>query len=91
MPSARAISRIYEIGVRPDYTLLTSAAGLPVKVRRIADLGRKRLAYVSLGGHQIVATVPSDMQSVGDQVNLVFDPAHTHVYVDDIRVPGAMA
>jgi glycerol transport system ATP-binding protein len=89
-PGLKKDGRI-EIGVRPDYTTLTSAAGLPVKVRRIADLGRKRLAYVSLGAHQIVATVPSDMQSVGDQANLVFDPAHTHVYVDDIRVPGAMA
>ena len=38
-----------QIGVRPDYTELSSAAGLAVQVRRIADLGRKRLAYVTLG------------------------------------------
>jgi len=80
-----------QVGVRPDYTELSSAAGLPVQVRRIADLGRKRLAYVSLGAQQIVATVPPEISSVGDRARVVFDPAHTHVYVDDIRVMGAAA
>jgi glycerol transport system ATP-binding protein len=42
--------RRVQIGVRPDYTQLSSSAGLPVQVRRVADLGRKRLAYVTLAG-----------------------------------------
>src|SRR6478736_4933764 len=78
-----------QIGVRPDYTTLSSVAGVPVQVRRVADLGRKRLAYVALGGQQIVATIPPEMSSIGDQAKVVFDPAHTHVYVDDMRVKGA--
>jgi hypothetical protein len=60
-------------------------------VRRVADLGRKRLAYVILGGQQIVATIPPAMSSIGDQAKVVFDPRRTHVYVDDIRVTGAAA
>jgi glycerol transport system ATP-binding protein len=88
-PGLKKEGRI-EVGVRPDYTMLTAAAGLPVQVRRIADLGRKRLAYVRLGPHDIVATVPSDMSGIGDQANVVFDPANTHVYVDAIRIPGAV-
>jgi glycerol transport system ATP-binding protein len=55
------------------------------------DLGRKRLAYVTLGGQQIVATIPPEMSSIGDQAKVVFDPTRTHVYVDDIRVTGAAA
>src|ERR1700721_1345568 len=78
-------------GVRPDYTALSSMTGVPVQVRRVADLGRKRLAYVNLGGQQVVATIPPEMSSIGDQARVVFDPAHTHVYVDDIRVTGAAA
>src|ERR1700722_9150333 len=80
-----------QIGVRPDYTELSSMAGAPVQVRRVADLGRKRVAYVTLGGQQIVATIPPEMSSIGDQAKVVFDPQHTHVYVDDIRVTGAAA
>jgi glycerol transport system ATP-binding protein len=83
--------RRVQIGVRPDYTELSSMAGVPVHVRRVADLGRKRLAYVTLGGQQIVATIPPEMSSIGDQANVVFDPRRTHVYVDDIRVTGAAA
>jgi len=49
-----------QIGVRPDYTELSSMAGVPVQVRRVADLGRKRLVYVNLGGQQIVATIPPE-------------------------------
>ena len=78
-----------QVGVRPDYTELSSVAGVPVQVRRVADLGRKRLAYVTLGGQQIVATMPPEMSSIGDQAKVVFDPAHTHVYVDDVRVDGS--
>jgi glycerol transport system ATP-binding protein len=80
-----------QVGIRPDYAILTHAPGLPVKIRRIADLGRKRLAYANLGAHPIVATIPPDMSSVGDQASVMFDPAHTHVYCDDIRVAGAAA
>jgi glycerol transport system ATP-binding protein len=87
LPQAERI----QVGVRPDYTTLSTSSGLPVQVRRVADLGRKRLAYVDLGGQQIVATVPAAMSSVGDRVNVVFDPAHTHVYLNDIRVIGAPA
>ena len=71
---------------------LSSSAGLPVQVRRVADLGRKRLAYVNLGAQQIVATMPPEMScDRRSSAKVVFDPAHTHVYVDDIRVPGAAA
>ena len=60
-----------QIGVRPDYTALSSPCpGLPVQVRRVADLGRKRLAYVTLGGQQIVATIPPEMSSIGDQAKV---------------------
>jgi glycerol transport system ATP-binding protein len=89
-PSLPKDGRI-QIGVRPDYTMLTQSGGLPVQVRRIADLGRKRLAYVNLGAHQIVATVPPEMSGVADQAGVTFDPVHTHVYVDDLRVTGAAA
>jgi glycerol transport system ATP-binding protein len=80
-----------QVGVRPEYVTLTAGTGLPVQVRRIADLGRKRLAYVNLGAHPMVASVPPDMGNIGDNVNISINPAHTHVYVADIRVQGAAA
>ena len=80
-----------KVGVRPEFVALTSGGGLPVQVRRVADLGRKRLAYVTLGPHPIVATVPADFPGVGDAARIAIDPANAHVYVDDLRRQGAPA
>jgi glycerol transport system ATP-binding protein len=77
-----------QIGVRPDYTMLTESGGLPVQIRRIDDLGRKRLAHVTLGPHALVATIPETMSGVQSAAQVRFHPAHMHVYVDDIRVQG---
>ena len=82
------LSERVQIGVRPDYAYLSHSVGLPVQIRRIADLGRKRLAHVTVGRHPMVATIPQDMPEIGERSKVMFDPARTHVYVDDIRVEG---
>ncbi len=80
-----------QIGVRPDYATLSRSAGVPVQIRRIADLGRKRLAHITVGQYPMVATVPADMSEIGEQSKVIFDPLRTHVYVDDVRVEGVGA
>ncbi len=82
-----------KLGIRPDYaTLLApkdpSGSGLPVQVRRIDDLGRKRLAHVSLGGQDLVATIPRDVEVEGSEARIRLDPERIHIYVDEKRVPG---
>ena len=80
-----------QLGIRPDFAALSNGAGLPVQVRRIDDLGRTRLARISLGPHELVATVPPGMSITGSEARVVFDPARTHIYVNDRRVQGAAA
>ena len=84
-------SRRVQIGVRPDYASLTRSGGVPVRIRHVADLGRKRLAHATLGRYPMVATIPQDMSDVGEQAKVSFDASQTHVYVDDIRVEGVAA
>jgi glycerol transport system ATP-binding protein len=79
------------IGVRPEFVELTAAAGIPVQVRDVVDLGRRRLANVELAGRPLVATVPASFKGVGDQAKITFAPAHTHVYLDERRVQGVAA
>ncbi|MDQ0390456.1 ABC transporter ATP-binding protein [Labrys monachus] len=86
-PGLAAGTRV-KLGIRPDYATLTEADGLPVRVRRVDDLGRKRLAHLSLGGQPLVATVPNGM-AVGDgEARLRLDPARMHVYFEELRVEG---
>jgi glycerol transport system ATP-binding protein len=78
------------IGIRPDYAILGDS-GLPVKVRRIDDLGRKRLAHVSVGAQTFVATMPNGATIKDGEAKVRLDPARTHIYVDDRRVEGRAA
>ena len=78
-----------QLGVRPEFVSLTSGPGLRAQVRRVIDLGRKRLANVSLGRHPLVVSVPPEMESVEEITKIAIDPANTHVYVSDCRVQGS--
>ncbi len=80
-----------QIGVRPEYATLSRTGGLPVQVQRIEDLGRRRLARVTLGTHPLVATVPPDLAVSGGEAFVRLDPASLHVFADDRRVPGLAA
>lgn len=78
-----------KLGFRPDYALLRRGGGTPVAVRRVDDLGRRRLAHVELAGHKVIATLPPDVTLDGDTAGLHIDPAQLHVYLDGRRVEGA--
>ena len=80
-----------EIGIRPEFATLAAEGGLPVRIDRIEDLGRRRLARVSLGLHHLVATVPPGYAPAGDHATIRFDPAQTHVFQNSERVQGARA
>ena len=77
------------LGIRPDFATIATD-GLPVRVRRVEDLGRRRLARVTLDAHEMIATIPpgSAAPEPGGMVRLRLDPARIHVYVDERRVQG---
>jgi len=85
LPSARRI----EVGVRPEYArLMPKGTGLPVRLRRIDDVGRARIARIDLGGSSVAAMVPDGMTIDGDEASVVFDPRQVHVYADGHLVAG---
>ncbi len=101
---AVALSRVYpplngaagggrvEIGVRPEFTTLAVAgSGLPVRVRRVDDLGRLRIARVELAGLPMAATVPDPLSLAGDEASVLLEPAMVHVYADGALVEGEAA
>ena len=71
-----------QFGIRPEFTILGrgDSGGLPVQVTRIEDLGRRRLARVTVGGHKLVATVPPGLMLDGAHASVRFDTAHLHVF-----------
>lgn len=76
------------IGFRPDFASVVATGGLTVRVRRIEDLGRRRLARLSLGPHDVFASMGHDVSLDGDTAGLVIQPERLFVYVDEQRVRG---
>lgn len=76
-----------ELGIRPEFaTLAAPGLGVPVRVTRIEDLGRVRLARCRLGERPFVATVPEGAAPEGDLASVVLPTAHLHLYADSRRI-----
>ncbi len=87
-----ALTGNVQLGFRPDYaTVSNDGDGVPVSILRIEDLGRRRLARVALGAHEIVATVPHGAPIGLGEACLEVAASHLHVYVNDQRVEGKAA
>ena len=75
-----------ELGIRPEFATL-ARQGLPVALRRVEDLGRRRIARVELDGQPFAATLPEGM-AVPAEPCLALDPARLHVYADGRLAAG---
>lgn len=79
-----------EIGVRPeDLTLSPNGEGLPVRIHRVDDIGRLRIARARLDHHDINIVVPEDEGIPADHAYVTADPSRLHVYCDGRLVEEA--
>ena len=77
------------IGVRPEFARLSATEGLPVKVRRVEDVGRHKIVRAEFFGHDINVIAGED-ETIGPEMTRVrFDADHVNVYADDWLVRGA--
>ena len=80
-----------EIGVRPEYAKLSQSEGLPVKVRRVEDVGRHKIIRAEFFGNDI-NIIAGEGDRIGADMNRVtFDPTRVNVYANDWRVEGGAA
>jgi glycerol transport system ATP-binding protein len=77
-----------QIGIRPEYAVLTSGDGLPVTIRRVEDVGRHRLVRAELMGQPFNIVAPEGMPVGADLTHVAFAPQKINVYADDWRVQG---
>ncbi len=86
-----ALSGKVEIGIRPEFARLSQTEGLPVKVRRVEDVGRHKIIRAEMFGQEINIIAGEDDRISPDMNRVSFDPAQVNVYADDWRVKGAAA
>jgi glycerol transport system ATP-binding protein len=79
-----------EIGIRPEHVQL-GKGGIPVTVQRVDDIGRVKIATVTMEGHRVSAVLPEDARLDGAQTTAAFDPSRVHVYADGHILDGEVA
>jgi glycerol transport system ATP-binding protein len=78
-----------ELGVRPEFVRIAlEGKGLPVRIHRVDDVGRFKIARVRLADHALNVMVGEDMRLSGDTAAIEFDHAHLHIYADGELVEG---
>ncbi len=80
-----------ELGVRPEFVSLTEGDGLPVKVRRVEDVGRHKIVRAELFGNDINIVANEGTTISPDMTRVTFDPGRVNIYVDDWRTEGEAA
>ncbi len=80
-----------EIGVRPEFARLSATGGLPVKIRRVEDVGRHKIVRAEFFGTEINIIAPEGAPIGADMTRVSFDPSRVNVYADDWRVQGEAA
>ena len=73
-----------ELGIRPEYVRL-GAAGMPVSISKVEDIGRHKIVRASLEGRDVAAIVGEDAPIPADP-HLTFDPAGINIYAGSWRV-----
>lgn len=87
-----AVAGRSQIGIRPEYCVLTEGDGLPITIRRIEDVGRHRIVRGTVAGHPVNVIAPEGMPVGAGLTHVRLTPDRINVYADDWRVaPGGGA
>lgn len=87
----KALEGKVELGVRPEFVTLTTGEGLPVKVRRVEDVGRHKIVRADLFGNDINILAHEDQSISADMNHITFDTDRVNVYVNDWLKSGEAA
>ncbi|MEP4198682.1 MAG: ABC transporter ATP-binding protein [Aliishimia sp.] len=79
------------LGIRPEFIRLTDNDGLPVKIRRVEDVGRHKIVRAELFGSEINIIANESDEISTDMTKVTFDANRVNVYVDDWRQSGKAA
>ncbi|MEM9732274.1 MAG: ABC transporter ATP-binding protein [Pseudomonadota bacterium] len=80
-----------ELGIRPEFVSLSQDEGLPVKVRRVEDVGRHKIVRADLFGNDINIVEDEGTSISPDMNRIVFNPEKVNVYVNDWLAEGEAA
>ncbi len=79
-----------QIGIRPEFVRLAAGGeGIPAEVRRVEDVGRHKIARLSVGGKPVNVILSESQTVPAGADRITFDPKGINVYENDWRVAPA--
>lgn len=78
-----------QLGIRPEFSTLTDAGGLPFTLTRVEDVGRHRIVRGMVEGTPFNILQPEGMPIGADQNRVAIAPEKINIYVDDWRLAPA--
>lgn len=86
LPGGAAVAKgaITELGVRPEYVRL-GREGLPVKVTKVEDIGRRKIVHADLEGKDVAIVVPEN-EEIPAEPKLRFDAKGINIYANSWRL-----
>jgi len=73
-----------ELGIRPEYLRL-GREGLPARITKVEDIGRRKIVHAELEGHEVAVIVPEHEEIPADP-RLSFDAKGINLYADSWRL-----
>ena len=86
MVAGQPVALRVQIGIRPEYAVLTAGDGLPFTLRRVEDVGRHRIIRGEVAGATVNVIAPEGMAVDANLTHVRFQPERINVYADDWRV-----
>ncbi|SEM38882.1 carbohydrate ABC transporter ATP-binding protein, CUT1 family [Gemmobacter aquatilis] len=80
-----------QLGIRPEFVTLGTSGGLPVRIRRIEDVGRHRIVRAAFEGTEVNAVLPEGQPFSPDMTHAVFAPHAIGIFADSWRMTPAAA
>ena len=84
----RTASGFTQIGIRPEYIQFSADEGLPVVVKHVEDVGRRRIVRAELANSPISVSVPEGQSFDTNMARVRFIPEKINIFVNDWRVQG---
>ena len=77
-----------QIGIRPEFCALSNKGGLPFTLKRVEDVGSRRILRGEVAGNVFNIIAPEGSEISADDNRVTIEPDKVSVFVDDWRILG---
>lgn len=76
------------LGIRPEFARLSKDEGLPIRINRLQDAGRRKFVNASVFETEINIVLDAKFEVEADMTRVVFDPGKISIFNNDWRIEG---